>query len=85
MSSACDNTHPLNIKLEVDDSSFLGLVLKLAFYSSLSSRVVNSFDPRNRVLSICMLIIPNISFSVVISRQGSYVNMVMDNFSLWCL
>jgi hypothetical protein len=84
LSKVCNNTHPLKIKLEVGDSLFLGLALKLAFYSSLSSRVINSSDPRNRVLSICMPTIPKV-WLVVINRQGSYVDVTMDSFSLWCL
>ena len=83
MLSACDNMHLLNIKLEVGDSLFLSLALKLAFYNSLSLRVANSSDPKNRVLFVYMPIILNVSFLVVISRQGLYVDIIMDSFFLW--
>ena len=79
---ACNNIHPLNIKLEIGDSLFFGLMLKLAFYSSLFLRVANSSDPKNRVLFVYMPIILNVSFLVVISRQGLYVNVIMNSFSL---
>jgi hypothetical protein len=85
LSEACVKMHPLKIKLEFRDSSSLSLVLKLAFYSLLSSRAANSSNPRNRVLSVYILITLKVSFSVVINRHGSYVDMVMDSFSLWCL
>jgi hypothetical protein len=85
LSEACVKIHPLKIKLEFGDRLSLGLVLKLAFYSSLSSRVVNSSDPRNKVLSICMPITLKVFFSVIINRQGSYVDVTIDSFSLWCL
>jgi hypothetical protein len=81
LSEACVKMHPLKIKLEVGDSLFLGLALKLAFYSLLSSWAANSSDPRNRVSSICILITPKGS-SVIINRQGSYVDVTMDSFSL---
>jgi hypothetical protein len=84
LSEAYVKIHPLKIKLEVGNSLFLGLVLKLAFYSSLSSRAANSSDPRNRVSSIYILTTPKGS-SVIINRQGSYMDMTMDSFSLWCL
>jgi hypothetical protein len=81
---ACVKMYPLKIKLEVGNSSFLGLALKLAFYSSLSSQAANSSDPRNRVSSIYIPTTPK-GFSVVINRQGSYMDVTMDSFSLWCL
>jgi hypothetical protein len=81
LSEVCNNTHLLKIKLEVGDSSFLGLVLKLAFYSSLSSRVANSSDPRNRVLSVYMPMIPKV-WLVIINRQGLYVDVTINSFSL---
>jgi hypothetical protein len=81
LSEVCNNIYLLKIKLEVGDSLFLGLALKLAFYSSLSLRVANSFDPRNRVSSVCMLMILKV-WLVVISRQGLYVNVTINSFSL---
>jgi hypothetical protein len=84
LSEACVKMHPLKIKLEVGNSLFLSLALKLAFYSLLSLWAANSSDPRNRVSSVCILTTPKGS-SVVINRQGSYVDMTMDSFSLWCL
>jgi hypothetical protein len=85
LSKAYVNMHLLKIKLEFGDRLSLGLVLKLAFCSLLSLRVANSSDLRNKVLSICMPTTPKVFFSVVINRQGSYVDMTMDSFSLWCL
>jgi hypothetical protein len=65
LSKACVKTHLLKIKLEVGDSLFLGLALKLAFYSSLSSRAANSSDPRNRVSSVYILTTPKGSLVVI--------------------
>jgi hypothetical protein len=84
LSEACVKTHLLKIKLEVGDSLFLSLALKLAFYSLLSSWAVNSSDPRNRVSSVCILTTLKGSL-VIINRQGSYVDVTMDSFSLWYL
>ena len=81
LSEVYNNTYLLKIKLEVGDSLFLSLALKLAFCSLLSLRVANSSDPRNRVLSICMPMIPKV-WLVVISRQRSYINVTINSFSL---
>jgi hypothetical protein len=81
LSKVYNNIYPLKIKLEVGDSLFLGLVLKLAFCSLLSLRVTNSSDPKNRVSSVYMPIIPKV-WLVVINRQGSYMDMTIDSFFL---
>jgi len=59
----------------------LGLALKLAFISSLSSFYENSLDVNIRVSSVY---IPTIAKAliviVVIKRQGSYIDITIFNF-----
>jgi hypothetical protein len=77
--------HLLNIRLNAIDSSSLGFAVNWAFCSSLSSEAANSSEAKNRVSSVCIPTTPKASFLMVISRQGSYDEVVMCSFSLWCL
>jgi hypothetical protein len=67
----CVKMQPLKINSVFGKSNFLGLALNLAFVSSFFLIVLNFFDLRIRVLSVCILITLNAVFIVVIKRQGS--------------
>jgi hypothetical protein len=75
------NTPLLNIISSFRVSMVLGLTLKLAFISSLSSFYENSLDVNIRVSSVY---IPTIAKAliviVVIKRQGSYIDITIFNF-----
>jgi hypothetical protein len=45
--------------------------------SSSCSKVINRLFERPNVLLVCILTIANLSFVVVIRRQGLYVDVVM--------
>jgi hypothetical protein len=84
-SSFCVKIQPLKINKVSRESNFLGLALNLAFVSLLSLIVLNSSDPRIRVLSVYIPTMLNALFVIVIKRQGSYINMAITSFSLWYL
>jgi hypothetical protein len=41
------------------------------------SKVINQLSKRPNVLSVCIPTIANLSFVIVIKKQGLYVNVVM--------
>jgi hypothetical protein len=64
-------TPPLNIIGSSRVNTLLGLALRLAFASSLSSFYKNSYDASIRISSVYMPTIPKVSLIVVISRHRS--------------
>jgi hypothetical protein len=66
----CVKMQPLKINSVFKKSNSLGLALNLAFVSFLSLIVLNSFDPRIKVLSVYIPTTPNAAFIVIIKRQG---------------
>ena len=60
----------------------LGLDINLASSSLASFLVANLLSARSSISSVYILTSPNASFVIVISRHKSYVNIVIESFSL---
>jgi hypothetical protein len=62
---------PLNYNNSVVVKVFFGFAINPALLSSSCSKIINRLSKRPNVLSVCILTIANLSFTVVIKRQGS--------------
>ena len=75
-------THLLNINSVFSINFFFGLVVNLAFVSLSFFRYKNFLSTKIIVLFVCIPTMPNLSFVVVIKKQGSYVEVVIKSLSL---
>jgi len=66
----CVSTHPLKINGVSGARASFGFIRNLALLSLSSSITENSSDAKISVLLVCIPIRPNISFLVVIRKQG---------------
>ena len=78
-------THLLNINSIFSINFFFSLVVNLAFVSLSFSRYKNFLFTKIIVLFVCIPTTPNLSFVVIIKKQGSYVKVVIKSLSLQCL
>jgi hypothetical protein len=60
----------LNCSDSVVVKVFFGFAINPALLSLSCFKVINRLSERPNVSSVCILIIPNLSFAVVIKRQG---------------
>ncbi len=76
------STQPLNYSGFVVLRFSLGLAVKFALFNSSSSSIANLVFNRPRVLSVYIATILNRSLFIDIRRQGSYVEVSIESFSL---
>jgi hypothetical protein len=67
----------LNYSDSVVVKVFFGFVVNPALLSSSCSKIINRLFKRPNVSLVCILTIANLSFVVVIRRQGLYINVVI--------
>jgi hypothetical protein len=68
---------PLNYSNSVVIKVSFSFAINPALSSLSYSKVINRLSERPNVSSVCIPTIANLSFAVVIRRQGSYVDVVI--------
>jgi hypothetical protein len=71
---------PLNYSDSVVVKVFFGFVVNLALLSLFCSKVINRLFKRPNVLLVCILIIANLSFAVVIRKQRYMLTLLYKAF-----
>ena len=77
--------HPLKSNGIIKLSFSFNFAIKFTFTSLSSLRAENWLSFKIIILSVYMLMILNGVSIVIIRKQGLNINIVIKNFSLWCL
>jgi len=77
------NLQPLKINCISDSSILIGFIFNFTFLNSLFLNFLKILFAKNNILLICMIIILNIFFLVVINKYELYINGIIKSFFLW--